>query len=770
VEYYREKEEKNERLYSRDVFNLVFKYIFAYKKYLFTALLFVLFITGANLAVPFFFKTIVDRFVFKQGKVVDLGKLSLLEEKDFIHKRLKRSIVLDESYGFVSQADLRYFSARELQQLSADWVLSESTYILVQTADIDRALREKINGMVKAGDVRAFAESRYLFELADLHGFTVQEILRLRSEDIRGILRFVLIIISVLLIQFASSYIQILLLMRLSQHAMRDMRRDLFTHILSLEVYYFEKNPIGKLVNRVTNDIEKLNELFSSVLITFFQDILMMAGIAVIMYMTSITLALIVSITFPFLVLCTVLFRVQVRNAYRVIRTKISDLNSFLNETITGIRIVQIFVREARNFKKFLGINTDVYNAQLRQLYVNALFRPIIGFMRWFAIAAVIYFGARGIVQNRVSFGLLVMFIAYIERFFHPVQDLSEKFDIMQSATAAGEKILSVFQADALKEMDILEVNAPVDGNGKTETGDAYVKSRGTKIEYTPVSYDSLHAEAAPEHRERANRGKSGHKAFASPRPGLTDQHRFKGRIEFRHVWFAYSPGEWVLRDVSFTVDPRQTLAIVGETGAGKTTIISLLSRFYRAQRGRILVDGVDIERIPFSGIRKNIIPVMQDVFLFSRSVRDNIILGNPYDAGRFKKVSATTHIDRFIRRLPEGEQEPVMERGATFSAGERQLLSFARALYFDPSILVLDEATSNIDTETERLIQDAIMQLTEGRTSIVIAHRLSTIQHAHKIIVLEKGRVAEEGTHSMLLSKRGLYHRLYTLQFGGLV
>jgi len=756
VDYYQEEEDKNGKLYNRDVFSLVFRYIFAYKKYLFTALVFVLFITGANLAVPFFFKTIIDHFVFKQGKVVDLVKLSQLGEKDFVQKRLNKSTYLDNSHGFLYQADLKYFSEQEIKQLTVNGVLSESTYVLVQPSSIDQELSDKINKLVQAGDVLDFTGFRYLFKTTVLHRFTVQEIVRLRKEDIRGIVRLVLIVITVLLVQFVSSYIQILLLMRLSQHAMRDLRRDLYTHILSLEVSYYEKNPIGRLVNRVTNDIERLNELFSSVLITFFQDMLMMAGIAAVMFMTSVTLALFVSITFPFLALCTIIFRVQVRNAYRVIRTKIADLNSFLNETITGIRIVQIFVREARNFKKFLGINNDVYNAQLRQLYVNAVFRPIIGFMRWFAIAAVIYFGAKGIVQGRVSFGLLVMFIAYIERFFHPIQDLSEKFDIMQSATAAGEKILSVFHADALKEVDI--------PRGRPDEGE------GTGVGGVPGQLNLIGKENTIGGYTALENGDIGWKADVSTYNAVSEPNRFKGRIEFNHVWFAYNPGEWVLRDVSFSINPRQTLAIVGETGAGKTTIISLLSRFYRPQRGTVLVDGLDIERVPFAVIRKNIIGVMQDVFLFSRSVRENIILGNPYDSERFRKVSETTHIDRFIRRLAAGEQEPVMERGATFSAGERQLLSFARALYFDPSILVLDEATSNIDTETERLIQDAIMRLTRGRTSIVIAHRLSTVQHAHKIIVLEKGRVIEEGTHSMLLSKKGLYHRLYTLQFGGLV
>jgi ATP-binding cassette subfamily B multidrug efflux pump len=742
VDHYPEEEKKNGRLYNRDVFNLIFRYLLAYKKYLFTALLLVLFITGANLAVPFLFKTIIDRFVFKQGKVLDTRSLSGLEKREFIHKQLKKAVLLDDSHGFISQANLKYFSEQELKTFIAKGVLSKNNYVLIQPIDIDRTIGRKIEEMVRLGDALVFPGSRYLFKPSALSEFTVQEVVALRARDIRGIVRFILLIVAILLVQFTSSYFQILLLMRLSQQAMRDLRRDLFAHILSLEVSYFEKNPIGKLVNRVTNDIERLNELFSSVLITFFQDILMMAGIAVVMYMTSIQLALIVSITFPFLVLCTILFRIQVRNAYRVIRTKISDLNSFLNETITGIRIVQIFVRESKNFKKFLGINTDVYSAQLRQLYVNAVFRPIIGFMRWFAIAAVIYFGARGIVESRISFGLLVMFIAYIERFFHPVQDLSEKFDIMQSATAAGEKILSVLQADAVKET----AEQPKQAGKMLHVGTAYKKNPASGLVLTSVDDPPVETPFR-----------------IAPKLG-----RFNGRIEFKNVWFAYNADEWVLRDISFSVEPMQTLAIVGETGAGKTTIISLLSRFYRAKRGSILIDGVDIERIPHSELRRNIIPVMQDVFLFSRSVRENITLGNMYDADRFAMVSQATHTDYFIQRLPEREQQPVMERGVTFSAGERQLLSFARALYFDPSVLVLDEATSSIDTETERLIQDALARLTEGRTSIIIAHRLSTIQHAHKIVVLEKGIVVEEGTHATLLSKKGLYHRLYTLQFGG--
>jgi ATP-binding cassette subfamily B protein/subfamily B ATP-binding cassette protein MsbA len=597
-----------------------------------------------------------------------------------------------------------------MNELVSSGALSRKSYVLVETRLTDTGLSNRIRDLIRRGDVIKYAEGLYLFESSIMNSFRASEIALLRGHDMSRIIQLVLLISGILVVQLAASYLQIIFLMRLSQYAMRDLRVDLFTHILRRKISYYDKNPVGKLVNRITNDIERLNELFSSVLVTLFQDILVLLGITVVMFLTSMTLALIVALSFPFLVLLIVFFRLQVRNAYRKIRTRITNLNSFLNETITGIRVVQIFVREMANYRRFIGFNEAVFQAQKGHLYVNAVFRPLIGFMHWFAIAAVIYFGARGILQDRVSYGLLVMFIAYIERFFHPIQDMSEKFDIMQSANAAGEKILSVFREP-----------------GGLEIGEA------SGLESTQSGPD------------------------------------FRGRIEFRDVWFAYKPDEWVLRGVSFTVEPKKTLAIVGETGAGKTTIINLLSRFYDIQRGQVLIDGVDIGNIPRETLRRNIATVMQDVFLFSRDVQENITLGAPYDARSLEEVSRVTHIDRFVNSLPKGMHEPVMERGATFSAGERQLLSFARALYVNPSILVLDEATSNIDTETERLIQDAIIGLLRGRTSIVIAHRLSTIKHAHSIIVLDRGRIVERGGHEYLLKKRGLYHRLYSLQFEAL-
>jgi ATP-binding cassette, subfamily B, multidrug efflux pump len=420
-------------------------------------------------------------------------------------------------------------------------------------------------------------------------------------------------------------------------------------------------------------------------------------------------------VTFPVLVLITIAFRVQARKAYRSIRTKIATMNAFLNENISGIRIVQIFVQEAKQIRKFASINNGLFRANMQQVYVYGVFRPLIEMFRWFAIAAVICVGARLIAGDRISYGLIVMFLSYIAIFFEPLGDLAEKFDTLQSATAAGEKILNL-------------LNAPDAG-------------------------------------EQATVRLSGAAAEESAAPGLAGDGP-QGGVRFDNVWFAYNPGEWVLRGVSFSVERNRTLAIVGETGSGKTTIASLLTRMYVPQKGTISIGRAPLDGIPLASLRRSVGMVMQDVFLFSRTVAENITLDAPFDKKAFDEACRLSHCDSFIRGLPRGAAEPVMERGATFSAGERQLIAFARALYFDPSILVLDEATSNIDTETERLIQDATAHLIRGRTSLIIAHRLSTIRSADEIIVLDKGTIAERGDHESLLAKRGKYYDLYSMQF----
>jgi ATP-binding cassette subfamily B multidrug efflux pump len=703
MEQYFEEERAGGALINKEIMRILFGYVLHYRKQLCFSLFCVVIITGATLTIPYCSKTIFDRFIIKQGYSVDAGKLSRVNNPELV-KRSKASKTLGNGTYFLFQSKLSFFSKRQIQSFIDAGVFSKEKYTLVESPRLlDPTVAQKLDRAVASGRAIVCADSMYLFRQGGFAEFTYKELLEVRNSDVRDIVRYVLFMVLIFTIQFVATYLQIVSLMRLSQHSMRDLRRDLFCHILSFEVAYFDRNPIGRLVNRVSNDIEVLNEMFSSVLITLFQDILILSGITAIMFVANVYLACGVAITFPLLFAVTFVFRIQARKAYRIIRTKIADLNAFLNENISGVRIVQIFVQEAKQAAKFIKINTEAYQANVRQHYIYAVFRPIIDFFRWFAIATIIYLGSRFILDDRISYGMVLMFIAYVGAFFEPIGDLSEKFDIMQSATAAGEKILSVFNADAKKEKTKISTNA---------------------------------------------------------RKKLT------GEITFNDVWFSYIPDEWVLRGISFSVKPRETIAIVGETGSGKTTIISLLSRLYAIQKGSITVDGKDINEIPYADLRSNIATVMQDVFLFSRSLRDNVILNSPYIEERFKSVSQITHINKFIRSLPNRENEEVMERGATFSAGERQLLAFARALYADPSILVLDEATSNIDTETERLIQDAIAHLIQGRTSIIIAHRLSTIRNANQILVLEKGKIVEQGDHASLLAKRGMYYDLYKMQF----
>ena len=719
MDYYHEEDTSSAKLYNREIMRILFGYVMKYRSQLFFSLFCVVIITSATLAIPYIAKTIIDRHIVKQGYLVNERLLPAAGNSE-LAKRAAKAVRLGGNESFILQSQLSFFSKSQIQKYISSGVFSAEKYTLIERPLIKDDMRKKLSALIARGDIKEFPGPLYLARPQALSEFTNRELLALRMADVRNIGRYVLLMIAIFCVQFAASYLQIVSLMRLSQHSMRDLRRDLFGHILSLEVSFFDKNPIGRLVNRVTNDIEVLNEMFSSVLVTLFQDILILAGIIAIMFFVNVTLACAVAVTFPFLFAVTIVFRNKARGAYRTIRSRIADLNAFINENISGIRIVQIFVQEATQLQKFRRINNDVYAANIRQLYVYAVFRPLIDFFRWFAVASVLYFGANLIIDGRVSYGLVLMFLSYIGSFFEPIGDLSEKFDIMQSATAAGEKILGVLTAPAKREVRDPAISR------------AFAQARAGALVTAP--------------------------------DGAV---RFRGEIVFDDVWFGYNPGAWVLKGVSFSVKPRQTLAIVGGTGAGKSTIISLLSRLYAIQKGRITIDGIDINDIPFDVVRGAIATVMQDVFLFSRTLRENVILNNAYDPEMFSRVSKITHLDKFISALPGGESEKVMERGATFSAGERQLLAFARALYADPSILVLDEATSTIDTETERLIQDAIAHLIEGRTSIIVAHRLSTIQNAHTILVLENGVIAEQGDHASLLGKKGLYHELYKLQFG---
>ena len=524
----------------------------------------------------------------------------------------------------------------------------------------------------------------------------------LRQPDLDAVVRLAWLFLGIITASFVLNYAQVYILHYTGQRIVYNIRAQIFSHLQRLPVRFFDRNPVGRLVTRATNDTDTLNEMFTNVLVNLFQDIFLLLGILVVMFRVHWQLALVSLAVMPLVALVTVQFRVRARDAYRQVRIKLARINATLAENIAGMRIIQIFNQEERKFREFDEINQDHYRSMLQEVRVFALFRPAVEFLSSLALAILIWYGGGRVVQNTLDFGVLYLFIQYIQTFFRPINDLTEKYNIMQAAMASAERIFLILD---------------------------------TKPEEDPAEPVSL-----PEVR---------------------------GEIEFKNVWFAYNNEDWVLRDVSFHVRPGESVALVGATGAGKSSIINLLNRSYDIQRGQILVDGVDIRHVRRQDLRRHIGIVLQDVFLFTGDIENNITLWNPgISAAKVREAARLVNADRFIGRLPGGFKAPVHERGASLSAGQRQLLAFARALAYDPAILVLDEATANIDTETEQLIQAALSRLIQGRTTIIIAHRLSTIQHCDKIIVLHKGQIREMGSHQELLKARGLYYRLYQLQY----
>lgn len=506
----------------------------------------------------------------------------------------------------------------------------------------------------------------------------------------------------VLALSFVFNIAQTWILQKTGQNIILQIRKDLYRHIQSLGSRYFDITPVGKLVTRVTNDVEALNEMYSGILVQLFRNIVKIVGLAGVMLVLDVRLAAISFVLMPLVIGLTVLCQKIARNIYRLYRTRLTDINTFLSEHLSGMKIIQIFGRQERKFEEFHDKNTKLYKAFYREMLMYAVFRPLIYILSILSLMIVLWFGSRNVFDEIISVGTLYIFSNYIRSFFDPIQELAEQFSTLQSSIASAEKIFTVMDEDEF----IPEVENPKQPD------------------------------------------------------------KIIGKIEFDHVWFAYDGKNYVLKDVSFVINPGEKVAFVGATGAGKSSILNLIGRYYDIQKGHIYIDGIDIRQLSKKKLRSAIGQMQQDVFIFEGDVAYNIRLND--DAitdAQVKAAAEYVNALHFIEKLPQGYHEPVTERGATFSAGERQLLSFARTLAHNPSILVMDEATANIDTETEILIQEALEKLMDGRTTIMVAHRLSTIQHADCIMVMHKGRICERGTHRELLEQDGIYRKLYELQ-----
>jgi ATP-binding cassette subfamily B multidrug efflux pump len=652
--------------------------------------------TGGEVLMPILLQRATDQYILPYRRAIQLDAVP-----DAVRARIlkKGEVPRIGQLSYVPATRLSELSAREKRQLRDQGALLEDNFFVVS----DLAAKPAVGSIIR-GNPKLFrlGENQAAISAKDLRTLPRQEIREIRRGDFQGLLALARVFLALLLGVFAFTFLQVFLEAYVGQMIMKDLRTELFDHTLRLSLRFIDRNPVGRLVSRITSDVETINELFTTVLSSTLKDVSMMIGVIVAIFLLSPRLGLITLLTLPPVFLITLIFRTRARDAFRQVRLAVSGVNSFLSEHISGMRVVQLFAQESATREEFEERNAELYRANIKEMFVFATFRPLVDLMSSVSIAAILYFGAGMLLRDLVSLGVLIAFLNLVRMFYEPVMDLSEKYNILQSAMAGAERSFALLDAQ----------------------------------------------DRIPE----------------SPQPKALP--RARGHIEFDRVSFHYKEGEPVLRELSFTVNPGERLAIVGYTGAGKTTITSLLTRLWDIQEGSIRIDGVDIREIATADLRRRVQSVLQDVFLFSGSILENVRLGSDIPEERIRDAMRHAYADGFVERMPEGLNTVLNERGGNLSVGQRQLLSFARVLAHDPDVLILDEATGNIDTETEKLIQEALERLLAGRTSLVIAHRLSTIRHADRILVLHKGRLFESGTHEELMRRRGMYYSLYQMQF----
>jgi ABC-type multidrug transport system fused ATPase/permease subunit len=663
------------------------------------SLLFVLIIAGLDLIIPYLTKEAIDRYIVVAAREVVLKGDGSPEERRFLDQYGPKFIPEKEKGKYLLPPEaLRSMDRKEITLFQKYGLLTENRYYLFipQNPGQERLLEKHSSLFENSG-------SQWFISFDRMKELNRKELLVLRGNDVEGVLHIALLVVLILVVNFSMNFAQVYAMELAGQRMMHDLRMKAFSHLQSLPLSFFDRNPVGRLVTRLTNDIQNVHEMFTSVLINLLKDVLLVVGIIFLLLHLNQQLALVSFSVIPLIFVTAVFFSRRARDVFREIRLKIAQMNSFFNENFSGIKVVQLFRREKENRRRFEQINKKYYLANMRQISIYAFFVPLVEILSSGAIGLLLWYGGGRVIQEVMTLGVLVAFLSYIRMFFQPIRDLSEKYNVLQSAMASLERIFS-----------LLDENQRIS------------------------------------------------------KPPFPKMEEIRGNVEFHHVSFSYNGKDKVLKDVSFSVHQGETVAIVGATGAGKTSLLHLLERFYEVGEGAILVDGIDVRERDLAHLRSQIGLVMQDTFLFAGDIEENIRLGDGrIDERKVREIAHVVNAEKFIRRLPDGYRTKTGEGGQALSAGEKQLLAFARALSINPKILVLDEATSHVDPETERFIQEGLAQLLKGRTAIVIAHRLSTIQHADRIVVLHKGRVRETGTHAELMAQKGIYFRVYRLQYG---